>query len=175
MNRPTRAPSWCVRGGGDCSRAPPMGSSCVYAGAPNVRRSERSANDRLHTASAAQWQARCLARHRHFSARHRLTLSYFTLRRRWGHYVGPPLDPNQLIPEDRAALTVYRWDVNNGICGPFPAVWPAIVFPSATPLVVGALRQRIASPARAGQTRWARCVERPLYCSPSARSWNTVT
>jgi hypothetical protein len=35
-----------------------------------------------------------------------VALSYLTLTRRWGYYVGPPLDPSQLIPEDRAALTV---------------------------------------------------------------------
>jgi hypothetical protein len=73
-------------------------------------------------------------------------LSYLALTRRWGYYVGPPLDPNQLIPADRAALTVYWWDANNGLCGPFPAIWPAVVLISAIPLIVAALRRRVASP-----------------------------
>jgi hypothetical protein len=36
-----------------------------------------------------------------------VALSYFTLTRRWGYYVGTPPNLSQLIPEDRAALTVW--------------------------------------------------------------------
>jgi hypothetical protein len=42
-------------------------------------------------------------------------LSYFTLARRWGYYSGIPLDPSQLIPEDRASLTVWWWSENNNL------------------------------------------------------------
>jgi hypothetical protein len=69
-----------------------------------------------------------------------VALSYLALTRRWGYYVGPPLDPSQLIPEDRAALTVYWWDANNGLCGPLPAIWPAVVLISAIPLIVAVMR-----------------------------------
>lgn len=75
-----------------------------------------------------------------------VALSYFTLTRRWGYYSGIPLDPSQLIPEDRASLTVWWWDQTNNFCGPFPAIWPAVVTLSAIPLIVAAIRQRAASP-----------------------------
>src|SRR5262249_24897538 len=74
-----------------------------------------------------------------------VALSYFALTRRWGYYAGPRLDPSQLIPEDRAALTVYWWDTNNGLCGPLPAIWPAVVLIGAIPLIVAALRRPVAS------------------------------
>jgi hypothetical protein len=74
-----------------------------------------------------------------------VALSYLALTRRWGYYAGIPLDPNQLIPEDRAALTVWWWSGNNHFCGAFPAIWPAIVTLSAIPLIIAAVRQRAAS------------------------------
>jgi len=42
-----------------------------------------------------------------------VALSYLTLTRRWGYYSGIPLDPSQLIPEDRASMTVWWWDQTN--------------------------------------------------------------
>jgi hypothetical protein len=35
---------------------------------------------------------------------------------------------------------------HNNFCGPFPAIWPAVVILSAIPLIVAAIRQRAASP-----------------------------
>jgi hypothetical protein len=75
-----------------------------------------------------------------------VALSYLTLTRRWGYYSGIPLDPSQLIPEDRASMTVWWWDQTNFFCGPFPAIWPAIVVLCAAPLIVGAMRGRATSP-----------------------------
>jgi hypothetical protein len=75
-----------------------------------------------------------------------VALSYFALTRRWGYYSGLPLDPSQLIPEDRAALTVWWWDQTNNFCGPFPALWPAAVALCATPLFITTLRQRAIAP-----------------------------
>jgi hypothetical protein len=75
-----------------------------------------------------------------------VALSYFALTRRWGYYSGLPLDPSQLIPEDRAALTVWWWDQTNNFCGPFPAIWPAAVALCATPLFIATLRQRAIAP-----------------------------
>ena len=59
---------------------------------------------------------------------------------------GPPLDPSQLIPEDRASLTVWWWDQTNSLCGPFPAIWPAVVVLRAAPLIVAAMQRHATSP-----------------------------
>jgi hypothetical protein len=75
-----------------------------------------------------------------------VALSYFALTRRWGYYAGIPLDTSQLIPEVRAALTIWWWGQGNNFCGPLPAIWPAIVILSAAPLIVAAIRQRVVSP-----------------------------
>jgi hypothetical protein len=79
-----------------------------------------------------------------------VALSYFTLTRRWGYYAGPPFHPNELIPEDRAKLTVWWLSQSNFFCGPFPAIWPAVVVLRAAPLIVAAIRQRAASPLWSG-------------------------
>ena len=91
-----------------------------------------------------------------------VALSYLTLTRRWGCYAGPPLDPSQLIPEDRASLTVWWWDQTNSFCGPFPAIWPAVVVLCAAPLIVAAM-QKARHVAALGQA-WpaGRSVCRPV-------------
>lgn len=72
--------------------------------------------------------------------------SYLTLTRRWGYYSGIPLDPSQIIPEDRASLTVWWWDQTNSFCGPFPAIWPAVVVLCAAPLIIAAMQRHATSP-----------------------------
>jgi hypothetical protein len=49
-----------------------------------------------------------------------LGLAYTALFLRWSYYIGPPIDPSRLIPEDRASLTVHLWDATNNLLWTFP-------------------------------------------------------
>jgi hypothetical protein len=72
-------------------------------------------------------------------------LAYGALQRRWGYYAGTPFSPAELarlIPADRAALTVWWWDNYNYLCGPLPAIWPALALLAALPMAVAAPRGR---------------------------------
>jgi hypothetical protein len=74
-------------------------------------------------------------------------LVFAALTRPWGHFAGMPMTPaelSRLIPEDRAALTVWWWDATNNCCGPLPVLWPALALIAAVPSAVASMRGRTA-------------------------------